>query len=80
MVKIQIIEEEQERHCLSQDLARVLARNESSSLFDTEVRCAGSDKDNGPLHAHSLIITARCPLLACMLTDAKDPSHKVRSM
>lgn len=66
MAKIQIIQPE-EGHCLSQDLARIFSRLDSSECSDMEVLSSGH-KDNR-LKAHSFIIRARSPVLFGMIKE-----------
>lgn len=79
MVKIQIIQEEQERHCLSQDLARVFAHSDHYANVDTQVIPCGIDNSNETLKAHSFLIKARSPVLASHLKEKKhiDKLHEI---
>jgi len=73
MVKVQIIQSEEEKHSLSQDLARVLA-TESEEYCDTLVDCASQDEE--PFKANSLLIKTRSPKLGAMLQKHKDPKSE----
>ncbi|KAF2893106.1 hypothetical protein ILUMI_13062 [Ignelater luminosus] len=74
MVKVQIIQSEEEKHSLSQDLARVLA-NESKEYCDTIVECATQNGEE-PFKVNSLLIKARSPKLGVMLQKYKDPKNE----
>lgn len=75
MVKVQIIQSEEEKHSLSQDLARVLA-NEAKEYCDTIVECA-TPNSGEPFKVNSLLIKARSPKLGVMLQKYKDPKNEV---
>lgn len=74
MVKVQIIQSEEEKHSLSQDLARILAL-ESDQHCDTIVECA-NHKGEEPFKVNSLLVRARSTKLAGMLRKSQDPKNK----
>ncbi|KAF5288099.1 hypothetical protein FQA39_LY15524 [Lamprigera yunnana] len=73
MVKVQIIQSEEEKHSLSQDLARILS-TESAQYSDTLVEYS-SDIDKEPLKVHSLLVRARSSKLGAMLQKYKNPNN-----
>ncbi|KAF5291569.1 hypothetical protein FQR65_LT01882 [Abscondita terminalis] len=74
MVKVQIIQSEEEKHSLSQDLARILA-TESAQYSDTIVDCASNTKEP-PFQVNSLLLKARSSKLGTMLQKHKDPNNE----
>lgn len=72
MVKIQIIQSEEERHSLSQDMARILAENQ---FADTLIQC-NCQETQKPIYANSLLIKTRSNKLATKLRDHTDPNNK----
>ncbi|XP_050297811.1 speckle-type POZ protein-like B isoform X2 [Anthonomus grandis grandis] len=77
MVKIQIIQSDEEVHSLSQDMARLQMEERSK---DTLIECY-CDKENKdcqktPLKAHSWIIRTRSEKLAKRLEEHSDDKHK----
>ena len=74
MVKVQIIQSEEEEHSLSQDLARILA-TESEQYADTIVECTSETKDE-PFKVNSMLIKARSSKLGAMLQKYKDPKNE----
>lgn len=78
MVKVQIIQKEDEMHSLSQDFARVLLRNDDNDDYtDCIVECANGKNSEHQIKAHSLIIRTRCPELEKMLQENKDIENNV---
>lgn len=73
MVKIQIIQSNEEKHSLSQDMARVLSENE---FVDTVIACTGTDQDD-PILVHSIFIKIRSNKLAHKLRPYTDEQNKV---
>ncbi|XP_017774120.1 PREDICTED: uncharacterized protein LOC108560911 isoform X1 [Nicrophorus vespilloides] len=85
LVKIQIIQTEEERHNLSQDLARIMNKT-GDEYVDTLVECGVDPEDilrsddslnsensrETNLKVNSLIIKARSPMLAVMLMSQND--------
>ncbi|XP_012288015.1 uncharacterized protein LOC105703862 [Orussus abietinus] len=63
MVKLQIIQYENEKHTLSQDMGRLLKHPRTA---DTKLICGGINITEIPVH--SCIISARSPVLAEMIT------------
>ncbi|XP_022908774.1 TD and POZ domain-containing protein 5-like isoform X2 [Onthophagus taurus] len=74
MVKIQVIQSDEEKHSLSQDFARILSL-ENEELTDTIIDTMGEEKPE-TLKAHSLIIRSRSAILARKLRDYSDPNNK----
>lgn len=72
MVKIQIIQSEEERHSLSQDMARTLAEE---NFVDTIILCNCSDSQK-PLYINSMVLKIRSNKLATKLRDHTDPQNK----
>ncbi|XP_044252477.1 speckle-type POZ protein-like B isoform X1 [Tribolium madens] len=68
MLKLQIIQSDEEVHSLSQDMARLLVKSEDK---DTIIECA-SKEDESPLTVHSWIIRARSSKLAMKLQKSED--------
>lgn len=77
MVKVQIIQSEEEKHSLSQDLARVLA-TESDEYSDTIVECSSHNGEE-PFKVNSLLIKARSEKLSSMLESHQDSQNPVRN-
>lgn len=73
MVKIQVIQSDEEKHSLSQDLARMLSEEK---LIDTVVECAASEKEN-PIYVHSIIIKSRSDKLGKRIKEFSDEKNKV---
>lgn len=78
MVKLQIIHSGEEKHSLSQDLARVL-RLEPEDFTDTIVQSSPSPDGQSEFKTSSLIIKARSDPLGAMLAKHKDERYNVRS-
>lgn len=74
MVKIQIIQSNEEKHSLSQDMARVLSENE---FVDTVVACSGTEQDD-PILVHSIFIKIRSGRLARKLRPYTDERNQVK--
>lgn len=72
MVKIQIIQSEEERHSLSQDMARILA---DERFIDTVIFCSCSELQK-PIYANSMLIKTRSNKLGGKLQDHSDPQNK----
>lgn len=68
MVKIQIIQSEEERHSLSQDMARILAEER---FIDTVVLC-NCPESQKPIYINSMLIKTRSNKLATKLRDHTD--------
>lgn len=80
MVKIQIIQSEEEMHSLSQDLARILSHSDTKDEYvDCIVECAKGRQSHKTLQVHSLIIRARSPALASLLRE-KNTDNNVSSL
>ncbi|XP_066137717.1 speckle-type POZ protein B-like isoform X1 [Euwallacea fornicatus] len=80
MVKIQIIQSDEEVHSLSQDMARLMAIEESKDTM-IESYCDSENKDchNSPLTAHSWIVKTRSEKLAKRLeTHSSDKNKNVK--
>lgn len=74
MVKLQLIQSNEEVHSLSQDMARLMSKDEAK---DTLVRCTSND-DEPALKAHSWIIKCRSTKFSNRLTvNNEDEKHKV---
>lgn len=73
MVKLQIIQSNEEVHSLSQDMARLMGKEEAKDVL---VSCTNG-ADETPLKAHSWIIRCRSSKLANRLMDNVDEKHKV---
>lgn len=80
MVKIQIIHTEEEKHNLAQDMARLMLK-ESKDYYDSIVECFHDPDtaDNPPIRFHSVILSARSPLMGLKLKEYKDETHPVRT-
>lgn len=92
MVKIQIVQAEEERHSLSQDLARIFTKT-NPEYMDTMVECGPDSEiavvsktseakeephiELNKIHVNSLIIKARSPMLAVMLMPHADENNQV---
>lgn len=77
MVKIQLIQTEEEKHNLSQDMARLMLK-ESKDYYDSIVECfKDPETENPPIRFHSVILSARSPLMGLKLQEYKDESHPV---
>lgn len=74
MLKLQIIQSDEEVHSLSQDMARLMSTEDAK---DTIVNCACGENEQ-PLTCHSWIIRCRSAKLACRLLDHQDQKNKVR--
>lgn len=76
MVKIQIIQSSEEVHSLSQDMARLMNKDD---VKDAVVTCA-SNEDEPILKVHSWIIKCRSSKLGnrLLLNMDEDVKHKVR--
>lgn len=72
MVKLQIIQSDEEIHGLSQDMARLM---ENDDMKDTIIFC-GTEQTT-PIKVHSWILRARSPKLASYLEDYKSEEDKV---
>lgn len=70
MVKIQVIQSDEEKQSLCQDLARVLSL-ESQEFSDTVVECS-EEEGVKSFKAHSFLIKARSPILAMRLCQHSD--------
>ncbi|XP_065171368.1 uncharacterized protein [Atheta coriaria] len=91
MVKIQIVQAEEERHSLSQDLARIFTKT-NPEYMDTMVECGPDSEiavvsktseakeephiELNKIHVNSLIIKARSPMLAVMLMPHADENNQ----
>lgn len=73
MVKVQIIQSDEEKHSLSQDMARILSEG---NLIDTLVECTCTDGQE-PIYVHSLFIKTRSKKLGSKLRDFQDEKNKV---
>lgn len=74
MVKLQIIQSNEEIHSLSQDMARLMNKDEAK---DTLIRCTNGDGEP-PLKAHSWIIRCRSTKLGNrLMLGNDDEQHKV---
>jgi len=78
MVKIQIIQNDEELHSLSQDMGRLLLSEESKDTV-VECYCDSENKDchQTPLTVHSWIVRARSEKLAMRLERINDEKNKV---
>lgn len=77
MVKIQLIHTEEETHNLSQDMARLMLK-ESKDYYDSIVECFNDpETKNTPIRFHSVILSARTPLMGLKLQEYKDKEHPV---
>lgn len=78
MVKIQIIQNDEEVHSLSQDMARLLLSEESKDTI-VECYCDSENKDchQTPLTVHSWIVRTRSEKLAMRLERINDEKNKV---
>ncbi|XP_076655273.1 TD and POZ domain-containing protein 2 isoform X1 [Halictus rubicundus] len=74
LVKIQIIQCENEKHNLSQDMARLLKRPNGA---DTKLVCGGLNDAEIPVHSN--IIAARSSVLAEMISLLGEPQVSVKS-
>lgn len=77
MLKLQIIQSDEEVHSLSQDMARLLLKSEDK---DTLIECTCKE-DESPIKVHSWIIKTRSSKLASLLQkfqDEKKPSIKYK--
>lgn len=72
MVKVQIIQSEEERHSLSQDMARILAEEQ---FADSVILCSCPDSQK-PIYANSMLIKTRSTKLGAKLRDHTDPRNK----
>lgn len=72
MVKMQVIQSEEERHSLSQDMARILAEEQ---FTDTVILCSCSDSQK-PLCINSILLKTRSDKLATKLRDHTDANNK----
>lgn len=75
MVKIQVIQSDEEKQSLCQDLARVLSL-ESQEFSDTVVECS-EEEGVKSFKAHSFLIKARSPILAMRLCQHSDEINQV---
>lgn len=76
MVKLQIIQSNEEVHSLSQDMARLMSKDEAK---DTVVRCT-SNEDEPTLKAHSWIVKCRSSKLGNrLMINNEDEKHKVNT-
>lgn len=74
MMKLQIIQSNEEVHSLSQDMARLMNKDDAK---DTLVRCTNNEEEP-TLKAHSWIIRCRSSKLGNRLMIAnEDEKHKV---
>lgn len=69
---MQIIQSEEERHSLSQDMARVLA---DERFADTVILCNCPDSQK-PIYGNSMLIKIRSNKLGSKLRDYTDPQNK----
>lgn len=74
MVKIQIIQSDEEVHSLSQDMARLMSKKDTK---DTLIKCSTSEEDDEPIEAHSWVIRCRSSKLANRLTQYDSDKNKV---
>ncbi|XP_019771541.2 speckle-type POZ protein-like B isoform X2 [Dendroctonus ponderosae] len=77
MVKIQIIQSDEEVHSLSQDMARLMVNEESKDTL-IECYCDSENKDceKTPLIVHSWIIRTRSDKLATRMEEQSDGKNK----
>ena len=75
MVKIQVIQSDEEKHSLSQDLARILTQ-ESDEMTDALVEAADGDSVK-TLKVNSFIVKARSPVLWKQFKDHVDKTNRV---
>lgn len=74
MVKLQIIQSNEEVHSLSQDMARLMNKDDAK---DTVLSCT-SNEDEPVIKAHSWIIKCRSTKLANrLMINNEDEKHKV---
>lgn len=73
MLKLQIIQSNEEVHSLSQDMARLMSRDEAK---DSLIKCTNSDEEP-ELKGHSWIIKCRSSKLANRLLANQDDKRKV---
>lgn len=73
MLKLQIIQSDEEVHSLSQDMARLMCNDEAK---DTVVECACSEGER-PIKVHSWIIKLRSAKLGNRLLPSKNELEKV---
>lgn len=74
MVKLQIIQSNEEIHSLSQDMARLMGKDDAK---DTVINCTSTEEEQ-PLKAHSWIIKCRSSKLGNrLMINNEDEKHKV---
>lgn len=80
MVKIQIIQSDEEMHSLSQDMARLMLDEDNKDTL-IECYCDSENKDcqKAPLKVHSWIIRTRSEKLGKRLEKHSDDKNKVRT-
>lgn len=77
MVKIQIIQSDEEVHSLSQDMARLMVDGEANKDTIVECHCDAENKDNKKvLKVHSWILRTRSEKLAKRLETHSDEKNK----
>lgn len=81
MVKIQIIQSDEEKHTLSQDMGRLMLKR-TKEFCDSVVKCFQDthEEEDTPIYFHSLILKTRSPILGLKLQEYKDPEHSVREL
>ncbi|XP_030757160.1 uncharacterized protein LOC115883027 isoform X2 [Sitophilus oryzae] len=78
MVKIQIIQSDEEVHSLSQDMARLMTCEEENKDTVVECYCDSENKENrqNPIRVHSWIVRTRSEKLAKRLDESSDENNK----
>lgn len=74
MLKLQIIQSDEEVHSLSQDMARLMCTDDTK---DSVVECTCKEGER-PIKAHSWIIKLRSSKLGNRLLPSEDERDKVR--
>ena len=70
MLKLQIIQTENESNTLSDDMSKIIFSPNPLTPCDTVVKCCG-ENDN-ILKIHKFVISIRSPILATLITDTTD--------
>lgn len=79
MVKLQIIQSDEDAHSLSQDMARLLSKKTED--MDTLIQCSPSentDENVAPVKAHSWVIRLRSHRLSRQLQDFSNNSKNIK--
>lgn len=78
MVKLQIIQTDEEKHTLSQDMGRLMLKR-TKEYCDSLVECFQDthDEEDTPIYFHSLILKTRSPILGLKLQEYKHPKQPV---